>query len=80
MMLTRNQLDCVLIAFCDQMGIIYTTMHDEAFCVQGTKGQWLYLWYDDDANCTSAFIRKLEKLVIEEKLKLQKVPKDKINF
>lgn len=71
MLLTRNQVDVVLSAYCEQLGLSYTTLHDDAFCVQGSKGYWLYLWYDGDENRVSEMIKDIEQLVYEEKVNLR---------
>lgn len=72
MLLTRNQVDVVLSAYCEQLGLSYTTLHDDAFCVQGSKGYWLYLWYDGDENRVSEMIKDIEQLVYEEKVNLRR--------
>ncbi|ADG59955.1 hypothetical protein Acj9p055 [Acinetobacter phage Acj9] len=70
--LTRQQLDVVLAAYCEQIGLSYSTMHDEAFCAQGSKGYWLHLWYDGDTNILSHFVKEIEKLIAEERLNLRR--------
>ncbi|QQO96750.1 hypothetical protein CPT_Melin_049 [Acinetobacter phage Melin] len=63
MLLTRNQLDTVLIQWCKLFNVSYTNMHDEAFCVRHINREWLYLWYNDDENLASEFIKQLENLL-----------------
>ena len=70
--LTRVQLDAVLELYCNQIGLSCSTLHDEAFCVQGSKGYWLHLWYDGDENKLSQFVKEIESLVSEEKLNLRR--------
>lgn len=72
MKLTREQLDAVLNEYCSQIGLSCTDLHEDAFCVQSSKGYWLYLWYDGDENVASEFIREIEKLIVEEKLNLRR--------
>lgn len=60
--LSRNQVDAVLAAYCEQIGLSYSTMHDDAFCVQNKKGYWDYIWYDSDKNRASYMIGKIEDM------------------
>lgn len=71
-LLDRRQLDTVLAAYCEQINVSYSTLHEDAFCVQGSKGYWLYLWYDENGNYASHYIKEIEKLVKEEKLNLRR--------
>lgn len=70
MKLNRTAIDNVLSAYCKEIGLIYSTMHDEAFCIQNRDNSWLYLWYDENGNCASEYIAKIEKLITDYKLKL----------
>lgn len=72
--LSREQLDEVLASYCKQIGLSYSILHDDAFCVQGAKGYWLYLWYDGDSNLASSFIKEIEVLIRDEKLNLCRRP------
>ena len=67
--LSRNQLDKILSTYCDVIGISYSTMHDEAFCVQGENG-WIYLWYDNDHNILSHFVKEIEDLYTSGELNI----------
>lgn len=71
-MLTRNQVDVVLKAFCEQIGLSCTDMHDDAFCVQSNKGYWLYIWYNGDENIASEMLAKIEEAVHLQKVNLQR--------
>lgn len=68
--LSRNQVDVVLTAYCEQIGLSYSDLHDDAFCVQSKQGYWMHIWYDGDENCASQMIQEIEKLIENEKLNL----------
>ena len=72
MVLTRNQVDVVLKAYCDQIGLSCSDLHDEAFCVQSSKGYWLYLWYNGDENIVSEMIPEIEEMIRLQQVNLQR--------
>ncbi len=62
-MLTRKQVDIILEAYCSQIGLTCSSLHDDAFCVQNAKGHWSYIWYNGDENIVSDMISEIEEMV-----------------
>lgn len=72
MVLTRNQVDIVLKAYCEQIGLSCSDLHDDAFCVQTSKGYWSYLWYNGDENIVSEMISEIEEMIRLQQVNLQR--------
>jgi restriction endonuclease Mrr len=71
-LLTRSQVDEVLKTYCDQIGLSCSDLHDDAFCVQNSKGYWSYIWYNGDENIASDMISEIEKMVKLQQVNLQR--------
>ena len=72
MVLTRKQVDVVLKAYCDQIGLSCSDLHDDAFCVENSKGYWSYIWYNDDENIVSEMISEIEEMIRLQQVNLQR--------
>ena len=72
MVLTRNQVDIVLKAYCNQIGLSCSDLHDDAFCVQNSKGYWSYIWYNGDENIVSEMISEIEEMIRLQHVNLQR--------
>ena len=72
MVLTRKQVDVVLKAYCDQIGLSCSDLHDDAFCVQNSKDYWSYLWYNGDENIVSEMISEIEEMIRLQQVNLQR--------
>ena len=71
MVLTRKQVDVVLKAYCNQIGLSCSDLHD-AFCVQNSKGYWSYIWYNGDENIVSEMISEIEEMIRLQQINLQR--------
>ena len=72
MVLTRKQVDVVLKAYCNQIGLSCSDLHDDAFCVQTSKGYWSYIWYNGDENIVSEMISEIEEMIRLQQVNLQR--------
>lgn len=72
MVLTRKQVDVVLKAYCNQIGLSCSDLHDDAFCVQNSKGYWTYIWYNGDENIVSEIISEIEEMIRLQQVNLQR--------
>ena len=72
MVLTRKQVDVVLKAYCNQIGLSCSDLHDDAFCVQNSKGYWSYIWYNGDENIVSEIISEIEEMIRLQQVNLQR--------
>ena len=72
MVLTRKQVDVVLKAYCNQIGLSCSDLHDDAFCVQNSKGYWSYNWYNGDENIVSEMISEIEEMIRLQQVNLQR--------
>lgn len=72
MVLTRKQVDVVLKAHCNQIGLSCSDLHDDAFCVQNSKGYWSYIWYNGDENIVSEMISEIEEMIRLQQVNLQR--------
>lgn len=71
MLLSPAQIDAVLGEYCDQVGVEWSDMHDEAFCVQRQNGGWIYIWYDSFGSLTSKMLTYIEQLINDDALKIK---------
>ena len=72
MVLTRKQVDVVLKAYCNQIGLSCSDLRDDAFCVQNSKGYWSYIWYNGDENIVSEIISEIEEMIRLQQVNLQR--------
>ena len=72
MVLTRKQVDVVLKAYCNQIGLSCSDLHDDAFCVQNSKGYWSYIWYNGDENIVSEMNSEIEEMIRLQQVNLQR--------
>lgn len=72
MVLTCKQVDVVLKAYCNQIGLSCSDLHDDAFCVQNSKGYWSYIWYNGDENIVSEMISEIEEMIRLQQVNLQR--------
>lgn len=72
MVLTRKQVDIVLKAYCDQIGLSCSDLHDDAFCVQNSKGYWTYIWYNGDENVVSDMLSEIEEMIRLQQVNLHR--------
>ena len=71
MYLTRKEVDDLLVAYCEKIGLEYSTLHDEAFAILGKPGNgWLFIWYDGDENLLSPFITRIEEALSQNRTHL----------
>ncbi|AFL47567.1 hypothetical protein ZZ1p0055 [Acinetobacter phage ZZ1] len=70
MLIDRNKIDVIVGTFCEEMGVVYTTLHEEAFCVQDEKGSWAYIWIDEEGEQVSRVISFIENLIKNDKVML----------
>lgn len=61
LLLSRSQLDELLSKYCEILGIKYSTLHDDAFCISlNDSDGWIFLWYDYDENHLASFIKRID--------------------
>jgi hypothetical protein len=70
----RTLIDKILSEYCDYLGVTWTDLHEEAFCVQHKRGYWLYIWYDEyDHIPVSIYLKELESLMYEGVLNIKEI-------